>query len=73
MEPGKYMCVDETMNQWLGKGMPNLKKVPRKPHSIGQEYKTIADNVTFIILRLDFCGDPVLRVPARREDRTIVA
>lgn len=73
MEPGKYMCVDESMNQWLGKGMPNLKKVPRKPHSVGQEYKTIADNVTAVIMRLDFCGDPLLRVPARREDRTIVA
>ncbi|SAL96397.1 hypothetical protein, partial, partial [Absidia glauca] len=44
MRPGRYMCVDESMNQWLGEGMPNLKKVPRKPHSIGQEYKTIADN-----------------------------
>ncbi|OAD07539.1 hypothetical protein MUCCIDRAFT_104474 [Mucor lusitanicus CBS 277.49] len=51
MESGKYMCVDETMNQWLGEGLPNLKKAPRRPHSIGQEYKTIADNVTCIILR----------------------
>ncbi|CAO3656223.1 unnamed protein product [Mucor hiemalis] len=49
------------------------KKIPRKPHPIGQEYKTIADNVTAVIMRLDVCGDPVLRVPARREDRAIVA
>lgn len=51
----------------------NLKKVPRKPYPIGQEYKTIADNVTAIIMRLDFCGDPLLRAPAPREGRTIVA
>ncbi|GAA5797443.1 hypothetical protein HPULCUR_002827 [Helicostylum pulchrum] len=35
LEPSKYLCVDESMNQWLGNGMPNLKKVPRKPHPIG--------------------------------------
>lgn len=57
MTPGAYLCVDETMNQWLGKDMPNLKKVPRKPHSIGQEFKTIADVKTCCILRLDLTGD----------------
>ncbi|SAL99067.1 hypothetical protein, partial, partial [Absidia glauca] len=69
MRPGRYMCVDESMNQWLGEGMPNLKKVPRKPHSIGQEYKTIADNVTCIIMRMDFCGDPLQRKPRPNEDK----
>lgn len=49
LEPGKYLCVDESMNQWLGKGMPNLKKVPRKPHPIGQEYKTLADHDTYLM------------------------
>ncbi|SAL95656.1 hypothetical protein, partial, partial [Absidia glauca] len=73
MRPGRHMCVDESMNQWLGEGMPNLKKVPRKPHSIGQEYKTIADNVTCIIMRMDFCGDPLQRKPRPNEDRSIVA
>lgn len=43
LTPGRYLCVDESMNQWLGRHLPNLKKVPRKPHAIGQEYKTIAD------------------------------
>lgn len=57
MEPGETMCIDESMNQWLGTGMPNLKKVPRKPHSIGQEYKCIADTETCVILRLEFTGD----------------
>jgi hypothetical protein len=45
------------MCQWLGKDMPNLKKVPRKPHPIGQEYKTLADCDTYCILRLDFVSD----------------
>ncbi|KAG0177799.1 hypothetical protein DFQ28_004134, partial [Apophysomyces sp. BC1034] len=26
MAPGRYMCIDESMNQWLGMGMPNIKK-----------------------------------------------
>ncbi|OAD00941.1 hypothetical protein MUCCIDRAFT_164856 [Mucor lusitanicus CBS 277.49] len=55
--PGKYLCVDESMNQWLGHGMPNLNKIPRKPHSIGQEYKTTADCNTCCIIRLDITGD----------------
>ncbi|KAG2194116.1 hypothetical protein INT47_003059 [Mucor saturninus] len=50
-----------------------LKKVPRKPHPIGQEYKTIADNVTCIIMRMDFCGDPLQRRPRPTEDRSIAA
>jgi hypothetical protein len=57
--PGKYLCVDESMNQWLGKGAPNLKKIPRKPHSIGQEFKTVADTTNCCIIQLDFTGDTV--------------
>lgn len=57
--PGKYLCIDESMNQWLGSGMPNLKKVPRKPHPIGQEFKTLADNHTYCILQLDTVSDKV--------------
>ena len=61
LTPGKYLCVDESMNQWLGHGMPNLKKIPRKPHSIGQEYKTVADVNTCCIIQLDFSGDTCQR------------
>ncbi|KAG2192937.1 hypothetical protein INT47_001301 [Mucor saturninus] len=59
LEPGRYLCVDESMNQWLGEGMPNLKKVPRKPHPIGQEYKTLADHDTFCIIQLDTVSNSV--------------
>ena len=58
LEPCKYLVVDESMNQWLGIGMPNVKKVPRKPHPIGQEFKSIADYHTNCILQLDTqCDD----------------
>ncbi|RCH81741.1 hypothetical protein CU097_005367, partial [Rhizopus azygosporus] len=50
--PGKYLVIDEFMNQWLGTDMPNLKKVLRKPHPIGQEFKTLADNHCYCILRM---------------------
>ena len=57
--PGKYLCIDESMNQSIGSGMPNLKKVPRKPHPIGQEFKTFADNHNYCILQLDTVSDKV--------------
>ena len=41
LDPGRYLCVDESMNQWLGQGMPILKKIPRKPLPIGMEFKTV--------------------------------
>lgn len=58
LTPGKYLVIDESMNQWLGTGMPNLKKVPRKPHPIGQEFKTLADHHTFCIVQMDTVSDP---------------
>jgi hypothetical protein len=45
------------MCQWLGRFMPSLKHVPRKPHPIGQEYKALVDADTCCILQLDFVSD----------------
>lgn len=56
--PAKHLVIDESMNQWLGIGLPNLKKVPRKPHPIGQEFKTLADHHTYCILQIDTVSDP---------------
>ncbi|KAK9681222.1 hypothetical protein K7432_015699 [Basidiobolus ranarum] len=50
LESGQYLYVDESTNQWLGSDMANIKKVPRKPHPIGQEFETLADNHTYCIL-----------------------
>ncbi|OAD01501.1 hypothetical protein MUCCIDRAFT_112951 [Mucor lusitanicus CBS 277.49] len=59
--PGRYWVIDESMNQWLGgERMPNLKKVPRKPHPIGQEeFKTLADRHSYCILQMDTVSDPL--------------
>ncbi|KAG0009972.1 hypothetical protein BGZ81_003051, partial [Podila clonocystis] len=55
------MTIDESMNQWRGKkyddGMPGVRNLPAKPHPVGQEYKTLADSVTQIILQLDLARD----------------
>ncbi|KAL1931894.1 hypothetical protein VTP01DRAFT_8950 [Rhizomucor pusillus] len=59
LTPGRYLCVDESMCQWLGKRMPFLKKVVRKPHPVDQEYKTLADAATNCIIRVDVNGDTV--------------
>ncbi|CAG8719846.1 27352_t:CDS:2 [Gigaspora margarita] len=37
--PGSMLCVDESMNSWLGtkNKIPGHCKIPRKPHPVGQE------------------------------------
>ena len=57
LNPGQFLFVDESMNQWLGKDAPFIKKIPRKPHPVGQEFKIVADAETSIILRLDLSGE----------------
>jgi hypothetical protein len=59
MEPGRYPCVDESMNQSLDCDLPNLKKIPRKHHPIGQEFKALVNENTSCILQLDTASDPV--------------
>lgn len=61
------------MNKWLGRGMPNIKKVPRKPHPVGQEYKTVVDTTTCCIVRLDFTGDNFRRSFDDRYDSKTIA
>ena len=50
LTPGKYLVIDVSMNQWLGTGMPSLKKISRKPHPIDQEFKTLVDHHTSCIV-----------------------
>ncbi|KAI7877888.1 uncharacterized protein EV154DRAFT_525286 [Mucor mucedo] len=38
MRPGRYMCVDDSMNKWLKNRM---SKIPRKFHPLDQEYERI--------------------------------
>ncbi|KAI9355833.1 hypothetical protein BD770DRAFT_444499 [Pilaira anomala] len=58
LTPGTYLIIDKTMNQWLGLGIPNLRKTLRKPNSIAQEFKLLVDYHTKCSLRLDTVSDP---------------
>jgi hypothetical protein len=42
VSPGLILVVDESMGQWLGKGMPGLMYVARKPTPNGREGHTLA-------------------------------
>ena len=48
--PGWVIVVDESMAKWLGKGMPGLMVVPRKPTPKGREAHTTACGVTGVII-----------------------
>ena len=48
--PGWVIVVDESMAKWLGKGMPGLMVVPRKPTPKGRESHTTACGVTGVII-----------------------
>ena len=49
-EPSWVLVVDESMGKWLGKGMPGLMVVPRKPTPCGREAHTTACGETCVIL-----------------------
>ncbi|CAG8652452.1 15302_t:CDS:2, partial [Cetraspora pellucida] len=57
--PGSMLCIEESMNSWLGtkNKIPGHRKIPRKPHPVGQEWKTLADGLTNIIIQLEPCKD----------------
>jgi hypothetical protein len=50
VSPGLILVVDESMGQWLGKGMPGLMFVARKPTPNGREGHTLACAETGCIL-----------------------
>ncbi|CAG8829392.1 38375_t:CDS:2, partial [Gigaspora margarita] len=58
--PGSYLCIDESMCQWMGKidKGPFQRKIPRKPHPIGCEFKAVADAQANLFLRLDPAEPP---------------
>ncbi|CAJ0825127.1 9605_t:CDS:2 [Entrophospora sp. SA101] len=57
--PGSVLCIDESMNSWLGikNKIPGCRKIPRKPHPVGQEWKILADGLTNIVIHLEPCED----------------
>ena len=53
ISPGPILVVDESMGQWLGKGMPGLMFVARKPTPNGREAHTTADADTGCIINYE--------------------
>ena len=51
--PSCILVVDGSMGQWLGKGMPRLMYVARKPTQDGREGHTVADSETGRIIRYE--------------------
>ena len=49
-KPGSILTVDESMGRWLGKGMPGLMIVPRKPTPVGREAHTTACAISGVII-----------------------
>ncbi|CAG8820676.1 22932_t:CDS:2, partial [Gigaspora rosea] len=46
VRPGNTLCIDESMNSWLGEKnkIPGRRKIPQKPHPIGQEHAIVGDS-----------------------------
>ena len=57
LRPGWAVAPDESMVQWTGisgpGGIPHLSFVPRKPHALGIELKTVCDCSTGCMLYLE--------------------
>ena len=48
--PGRVLTVDESMGAWLGRGMPGLMTVRRKPTPTGREAHTTACAISGLIV-----------------------
>ncbi|CAG8834658.1 35168_t:CDS:2 [Gigaspora margarita] len=59
VRPGSTLCIDESMNSWLDEKnkIPGHRKILQKPHPVGQEWKTIANGFTNIIIQLEPCEE----------------
>ena len=55
MEPGGWLCLDESMVAWLGLAllMPGWKVIKRKPHPFGLEFKTVCCGTTGIMINFE--------------------
>ena len=51
--PGWLLCLDESMVEWQGRGMPGLMVVPRKPTPLGLEIHTMCDAMSGILVNFE--------------------
>ena len=47
------LCLDESMVEWQGRGMPGLMVVPRKPVPLGLEVHTLCDALSGILINYE--------------------
>ena len=50
---GWLLCLDESMVEWQGRGMPGLMVVPRKPTPLGLEIHTMCDALSGILVNFE--------------------
>eukprot|EP00965_Chrysotila_dentata_P016952 562191-Pleurochrysis_carterae.AAC.2 len=51
--PGWFIIVDESMVKWVGRGMPGLMVVPRKPTPMGLELHTVCCAMSGILVNFE--------------------
>ncbi len=51
--PGTHLVVDESMVDWSGATTGHLSWIPRKPHPLGFQLKTVVDAVSLVLLNID--------------------
>ena len=53
VSPGWIMTLDESMVKWLGKSMPGLMVVPRKPTPMGLEVHTLCCSLSGVLVNFE--------------------
>ena len=53
MQPGHFLCLDESMVKSFHKNLKGKMKIIRKLHPIGNEFKTLFDARSKIILYME--------------------
>ena len=51
--PGDVLCAEESMTAWAGASEVHISYLPRKPHPLGIQLKTICDARSGIWLDID--------------------
>lgn len=53
VSPGWLITLDESMVKWMGRGMPGLMVVPRKPTPVGLEVHTVCCSLSGIMINFE--------------------
>ena len=53
MRAGSVLCIDESMLKSFHRGLNGKMKIKRKPRPIGNEFKSVSDAATHVVLHLE--------------------